>query len=114
MPATVDALKIHLGLDPASTVDAAAMAQDVAAANAYVQGARPDVTLDPDDGTPLSAWPPDIDMGAILLAAKVYGRRGSVSGVAGFADLGVAYIARFDPDVQWLLGLGDYQSPVIA
>lgn len=106
MPVTVDAVKTHLGLQPASTVDAAAMQQAVDAVNAAAVR-----ILGVDAAGP---WTADVDEGGVLLAARVYGRRGSVSGVAGFADLGVAYIARFDPDVAWLWGIGDYQSPVIA
>ena len=42
------------------------------------------------------------------------GRRGSVQGVAAFADIGVTYMPRLDPDLMTLLELGDYQQSVVA
>jgi hypothetical protein len=41
-----------------------------------------------------------------MLAHRWYSRRGSPLGVAGYAELGVAGILRFDPDIAKLLGLG--------
>lgn len=113
MPATVDALKIHLGLDPASAVDAAAMQAACDAANDEAVTFRPDVTLD-EAGDQLTTWPPRIDEGAILEAARFYGRRGSVAGVAAFADVGIAMLGRMDPDARRLWELGEYQRPVVA
>jgi hypothetical protein len=109
----VESLKIFLGLDPASSQDEAAMLAAVAAANNQATTWRPDVTLDPD-GVELDGWPPKIDEGANLYAARVYGRRGSVAGVAGFADLGISAIPRLDPDVRALWELGEFQPSVIA
>lgn len=90
------------------------MTQDVDAANATAVALRRDVTTDPETGAILPDWSADLDMGAVLLAARLYGRRGSVAGVAGFADAGVMLLARLDPDVRLLWGLGEYQRSVIA
>jgi hypothetical protein len=113
MPATVAALRIHLGLDPASTVDEAAMGAAVAAANDLATTWRPDVTLD-GDGVQLPTWPPRIDQGAVIEAARLYGRRGSVQGVAAFADMGVSLLPSLDPEVRSLWELGAFQPSVIA
>jgi hypothetical protein len=113
VPASVDALKIHLGLDPASTVDAAAMGAACDASNDLVAQLRPDLTHDPD-GLPLPSWPARVDQAAIIEAARLYGRRGSVQGIAAFADIGVSLLPRLDPEVRSLLELGEYQPPVIA
>jgi hypothetical protein len=113
MPATVATLRTYLGVDPASTHDEDAMAAAVAAANDLVAAFRPDLTLDPD-GAPLATWPPRCDQAAHVEAARLYGRRGSVQGIASFADVGVSMIPRLDPEVRSLLELGEYQRNVIA
>lgn len=114
MAATLAGLKTYLGLDPASSVDDAAMTAAVAAANALAIRMRPDLTLDPDTGDELPQWSADVDQGAYIQAARTYGRRGSVAGIAAFAEAGVSMIPRLDPDVRVYWGLGEYQSNVIA
>jgi len=113
MPATAASLRTYLGIDPASSVDQAAMDAAVAAANDAVSNWRPDLTRDAD-GVPLPVWPARVDQAANVQAARLYGRRGSVQGVAAFADLGVSLIPRIDPEVRSLLELGEYQQSVIA
>jgi hypothetical protein len=107
MGATVDKLKIYLGLDPANTHDAEAMQYATDAANALVTQWRPDLAT----GEP---WNPRAEQAALLQAARLYGRRGSVQGVAAFADVGVSLMPRLDPDLQTLLELGSYQPSVVA
>lgn len=114
MPATAASLRTYLGIDPASTTDSAAMDAAVAAANDAVAMWRPDLTRDPGDGTVLTTWPPRVDQAALVEAARLYGRRGSVQGVAAFADIGVSLLPRIDPEVRSLLELGEYQPSVIA
>jgi hypothetical protein len=113
MPATVSTLRTYLGVDPASTVDEVAMGGAVAAANDLVQSLRPDLTTD-GDGVPLPAWPPRCDQAALVEAARLYGRRGSVQGIAAFADVGVSMLPRLDPEVRSLLQLGEYQPSTVA
>jgi hypothetical protein len=113
MPATAATLRTYLGIDPASTHDSAAMDAAVAAANDAVSMWRPDLTHTAD-GVPLTVWAPRVDQAAIVQAARLYGRRGSVQGVAAFADLGVSLIPRIDPEVRSLLELGEYQQSVVA
>jgi hypothetical protein len=113
MPATVAALKTYLGLSGAAAVDDAAMDAACDAANDLIPELRPDLTLD-ETGLVLDVWPPRVDQAAIVEAARLYGRRGSVQGVAAFADIGVSMLPRLDPEVRSLLELGEYQKPVVA
>jgi len=107
MAATVDALKTYLGIDPASTVDEAAMTAACDAANDLVAVLRPDLTSE-------DPWAPRAQQAAVVEAARLYGRRGSVQGVAAFADIGVSLLPRLDPEVRSLLELGEYQTSVVA
>ena len=107
MSATVESLRTYLGLDPANTHDAEAMQYAVDAANDVVMQWRSDLTT-------TEPWPPRCDQAALIQAARLYGRRGSVQGVAAFADIGVTLMPRLDPDVRSLLQLGEYQPSVVA
>ena len=107
MPATVPALRTYLGIDPASTTDEEAMGAAVAAANDLVGTLRPDLTAN-------EPWPARAHQAALVEAARLYGRRGSVQGIAAFADIGVSLLPRLDPEVRSLLELGEYQPSVMA
>jgi hypothetical protein len=114
MPATVETLRTYLGIDPASTVDEAAMGSAVAAANDLVATYRRDLVVDKATGDVLTTWPARCEQAALVQAARLYGRRGSVQGVAAFADLGVSLLPRLDPEFRSLLELGEYQKSVVA
>jgi len=114
MPATVASLKTYLGITPATATDDEAMGAAVAAANDLVAVYRPDLVLDPGDGTVLPTWPPRCDQAALVEAARLYGRRGSVQGVAAFADVGISLLPRLDPEFRSLLELGEYQRSVVS
>jgi hypothetical protein len=64
--------------------------------------------------TTFGVWAERADQAALVEAARLYGRRGSVQGVAAFADIGVSLLPRLDPEVRSLLELGEYQKPVVA
>jgi hypothetical protein len=106
MPATVDAVRTFLGLSPARPADDDALAAAVAAANDAVATWRVDLT-------DLATWPPSCDQAAVIYAARLYGRRSSVQGVAAFQEVGVISLPQ-DPDVRALLGLGPFQKSVVA
>ena len=107
MPTDVARLKTYLGLTGATSVDDDAMLDAVEAANQFVTRLRPDWTA-------TVPWPADADQAATVEAARLYGRRGSVQGVAAFADIGVSLLPRLDPEVRSLLQLGEYQESTIA
>lgn len=119
MPTTVDRLATHLGQTPGRPADVAAMTDAVDAANDLVAALRTDLPSPDPDATPPTGWaditwPSRVDEAATLEAARLYGRRGSVQGVAAFADAGVSLLARLDPDVRVLLELGEYQRSAFA
>ena len=74
MPATTAALRTYLGIDPATSVDQAAMDAAVAAANDAVVMWRADLTTDPGDGTVLPTWPPRVDQAAIVQVCQRFDR----------------------------------------
>jgi len=47
--------------------------------------------------------PDDVSQATLLTAARLFRRKGSPEGVAGFSDMGVVRVGRADPDVQALL-----------
>jgi hypothetical protein len=107
MAATIDQVLTHLGIEPNRQVDMDALQMWTDVANDMVRQWRPDLTVS-------EPWPDRANGAAALQAARLYGRRGSVQGVAAFADVGVSYMPRLDPDVQPMLELGIYQPSVVA
>jgi len=107
MPATVESVLAHLGLSQPRPADDASLDQAVKASNDLVAVLRPDLTA-------TEPWAPRADQAAIQYAARLYGRRGSITGIAAFAEAGVALLPRTDPDVAQLLELGSYQKSVVA
>ncbi|MBF6483846.1 phage head-tail connector protein [Nocardia otitidiscaviarum] len=59
-------------------------------------------------------WPDRYVQGAVMLAARVYRRRNSPSGVESFGELGPLYVQRNDPDIAQLLGMGHYTRPAVG
>ena len=110
MPATVDAVRSFLGLAPARPVDDTALVSAVAGSNGAVFALRQDLDDPVDDG---AMWPAQVDQAAVQYAARLYGRRGSVMGIAAFADAGAKLLAE-DPDIALMLQLGGYQDSVVA
>lgn len=69
----------------------------------------------------VSQWLPEnehtaahVTLGAEMLAARLYRRRATPSGVEALGELGAVYVARYDPDIAQLLGLGSHRRMVIA
>lgn len=100
-------LLAHLSVQ-AGTPNAAAAERARAAAAAHVQRLRPDLA-GPAGYTADDA----VRQGAVLVAARLYSRRGSPVGVASFGDFG-ASVPRLDPDAERLLGVGRYAAPQVG
>jgi len=114
MPTSLDRVKVHLGISGARPVDDEALSYAVDAANGIVAALRTDLpALAPPDNTGV-VWPAEVDEAATIQAARYYGRRASVQGVASFQDAGVSLLAWIDPDVRLALGLGEFQPSVVA
>lgn len=103
----VDAVRAHIGLDPADTFDDAWLAEAVDAAADVVERLRADLLDDLGAYTPT----PSVHTGAVMLAARVYARRNSPTGLAQYGDLGAAIVPRLDADIERLLGLGAWAPP---
>lgn len=83
------------------------LAETAAAVSAAVAG-----WFDPPaNGAP---WPKNLAHGATMLAARVWRRRNTPSGVEAFGELGPVYVQRNDPDIAILLGLGNYMRPAVG
>lgn len=102
---TVEAVKAWLRVR--DEVDDDLLAQVVAATNAWVAG-LPVVT-----SSPATPWPDDVRLGATMLAARLYRRRNTPSGVESFTDQ-VVYLPRRDADVDMLLHIGFYALPAVG
>jgi hypothetical protein len=61
-----------------------------------------------------AAWPHDVKMGAVMLAARYHRRRNSASGVEAITESGAQYVSRYDSDISRLLRLDQFQSPRIG
>lgn len=74
------------------------------------------LTADADaDDVPASAvWPDDRYRGAVMLAAKLHRRRSTPDGTVANEDYGPIYVARSDPDISMLLGLGRWQEGFVV
>lgn len=98
---SVEAVQAYLGL-PAHTEEE--LAPIVAAVTALIEsyhGAR-----DP--------WPSNLQLGATMLAGRIYRRRNSPAGVESLGELGPVYVSRNDPDLAQLLKIGRYAEPRVG
>lgn len=103
-PATAELVAAQLSL---TTEPDALVTQAVNAANAWVRQQR---VADID----AEAWPGDVELGTVMLAARLYRRRNSPDGVQAMTDAGAAYVARNDPDIAMLLQVGAYARPAVG
>lgn len=106
MAITVEDVKTWLRLDADDATDDVLLEQCVSATNAFVAG-TPYVVGPPPLVEP---WPDDVNLGATMLAARLYRRRNSPAGLE-LLDGGVVYTDRRDFDVDKLLHLGPWAPP---
>lgn len=81
----------------------------VAAVNGYVSGLPVVQHLEPAE-----AWPADVQLGALMLAARLIKRRNSPNGIEAATDLNVTYTARYDSDISRLLKLDGHRTPAVG
>jgi len=106
MPITASQVKpwMHLqGTDQDAQIEPV-----IAAVNAFV-GSLPVVTDHDGDN-----WPAQVQLAAIMLAARLIRRRNSPSGVEALTEAGTSYVSRYDPDIARMLELDGYERPAIA
>jgi hypothetical protein len=87
----VDALRVMIGAK--TTTDDKVLAQCLDAATAWVN----------DRVRMASTSAPEVVQATLLLAARLYKRRLSPEGVAGWEDMGAVRVVARDPDVERLI-----------
>ncbi|ALF00764.1 head-to-tail adaptor [Arthrobacter phage Maggie] len=118
MIVTVEQVRTWLGL-PASDP---ALEDATAATNAFVE--RLGLPMQPkivdgiavldDDGAQMFEPAADTVLGAKMLAARLYRRRNSPSGVEAITDAGTSFVARYDSDISRYLKLDGFAAPRIG
>jgi hypothetical protein len=94
---TVEDVKNWGDLDTGGVVVPAILDRVFAATIVFLQSRYALLPADLED------WEEDANLGLIMQAARLYKRRRSPEGVAGFAEFGVVRVSRVDPDVAELL-----------
>lgn len=100
MAITVPQLAAYI--DPAAPVEDEHMPVVVGAVNAWV------VSLHGEE------WPADVELGALMLAARLHKRRNSPTGIDAVGDIGVSYVSRYDSDLDRLLRLNAWATPQVG
>jgi hypothetical protein len=81
----------------------------VSATNVWVRRLHPGTVADG-----VTSWDVDVELGATMLAGRLWRRRDSPAGVETFAGDGAVYVQRTDPDVAMLLQIGAYAPPRVG
>lgn len=108
-PTSVPLVKVQLSIAASDVRDDVKLEAIVAAVNNMVRGWRIS-----ERAVGLVEWPERIQLGATMLAARLWRRKNSPAGVESFGQLGAAYVMRNDPDIAQLLALGSHQLPQIG
>jgi hypothetical protein len=108
---TPDRVAAYLRL-PTPSTDADLLTDVCAAVNAWVSRLQW-VADAAAAANPVGTWPETADHGATMLAARMYRRRNTPSGVEALTDM-VVYVPRRDSDVDQMLRVGAYQIPGVG
>lgn len=103
-PVDLTTVKAELGYTTADAARDARLQLRVDAVNSWVRQ-LPVASDALTYGAAPPAWPPYITTGAAMLAARLWRRKDSPSGVEAFTDGTAFYVQRNDPDVARLLKL---------
>jgi hypothetical protein len=110
-------VKDQLRIDGIDTDDDLLINRAIGSAMVEVERARRDqfVPADPPTDPPSAVYSPDAEVyqGAVMLAARLVRRRNSPAGIETFSD-SVAYVSRWDPDIQRALRQGNYAWPALG
>lgn len=120
-PVSLTTLKSELGYTSVDAARDARLAVRVNAVNLWVRQlaiASDSLTFGtpayPTAPGPPPQWPDYVTLGGTMLAARLWRRKDSPSGVEAFTDQGAVYVSRNDPDVAQLLGIGTFTPPVVG
>lgn len=112
----VDDVKDQLRIDAIDTDDDDLIGRAIGSAMVEVERARRDqFTFTPNVPAAPAIFTPDgeVYQGAVMLAARLVRRRNSPAGIETFSD-SVAYVSRWDPDIQRALRQGAYSWPGVG
>jgi hypothetical protein len=109
---TAQDVKAWLRLPADDATDDDLIGSCVAATNAWVAATAYVTGLDPVTW-PGGEWPPDVTLGATMLAARLYRRRNTPAGIEAIAD-GAVYVPRRDSDVDSMLHMGAWAPPRVG
>ena len=99
---TLDDVKAELRVDELSDDDTAVLQRSLDAAIAWVSArVRPEAIADELGAV---AVVPDVWLGTVLEACRLYRRRDSLDGTLGWGDAGLVRVGIFDPEVEHMLG----------
>lgn len=116
-PASLSGVKRRLNIADTDHEDDTELEDTVDAVNAVIRG---------DEETGLDAlpiverfrgkeeWSQRVVLGANMLCARLWRRKGTPGGVEVFGDGGFAFVRRSDPDVALLLQIGDEAKPAVG
>ena len=111
-------VKDQLRLDGDDTDDDLLIARCIGSAEIKMQRARSDQYVYPDPAIyppPPPVYNPDAEVyqTAVMLAARLVRRRNSAAGIETFSDT-IAYVSRWDPDLQQGMRTGAYAWPAVG
>lgn len=112
-------LRLNAAASPPDVLEAAEVDRVCAQVEVYVQRCRPDAwvtTGNTDPDPPVVTYVPDAEIyqAAVMLAGKVLRRRASPGGVESFGDVGIAFVAKYDPEVERMLRTGGWALPGVG
>lgn len=79
----------------------------IPAVNAHVEG-LPSIDRNPD-GT----WQATTQLGAVMLAARMYRRKNSPGGIEAVGEV-TTYVSRYDSDIARLLNIDSFKKPMVG
>jgi hypothetical protein len=102
---------IGLPVPDPGTADGVWLAAAVAAVSALALDTVPRLReLDTD-----ADYPADVRAALMMQAQRLFARRSSPTGIAGYSDSGGSvYISRWDPDVERMLRIGSWSKPQVG
>src|SRR5215471_15523901 len=100
---TVDDVKAYLRLGTGTTPDDGLVADQLAAAIAWVSSRTSPKWNNPNDPGWTGSYPDPLFTACIMEAGRLYRRRDSVDGTVGWGDMGVVRVGPKDPDIETML-----------
>ncbi len=113
-PATWDGVRAHLSIEDSLDDDSLSMVINAVNAEVTTWPVVVDHLTIPDPVPEDWEWPHPLQLGATLLAARLYRRRNSPEGIAGMGVDGAVYVQRNDPDISMLLKIGNSRRPAVG